>query len=88
MVRDHCGWIDLDQGQELEDEFEADLQVVTVTAVLDTCETRLTLRPATPDDVEATWQFRRLDDVSRWLTGWVLRPLTPATGTPPRPSVS
>jgi len=29
---------------------------------------RLTLRPATPDDLEATWQFRRLDDVSRWLT--------------------
>jgi hypothetical protein len=28
MVRDHCGWIDLDQGQELEDDFEADLQVV------------------------------------------------------------
>ncbi len=29
---------------------------------------RLTLRPATLDDLEATWQFRRLDDVSRWLT--------------------
>jgi RimJ/RimL family protein N-acetyltransferase len=29
---------------------------------------RLTLRPATPDDLEATWQFRRLDDVNRWLT--------------------
>ena len=29
---------------------------------------RLTLRPATPADVEATWAFRRLDDVSRWLT--------------------
>jgi len=29
---------------------------------------RLTLRPATPDDVEATWRFRRLDVVSRWLT--------------------
>jgi hypothetical protein len=42
MVRDHCGWIDLDQGQELEDDFEADLQVVAVTAVLDTCES---LRP-------------------------------------------
>jgi RimJ/RimL family protein N-acetyltransferase len=29
---------------------------------------RLTLRPATPDDLDATWAFRRLDDVSRWLT--------------------
>ena len=29
---------------------------------------RLTLRPATRDDLEATWRFRRLDDVSRWLT--------------------
>lgn len=29
---------------------------------------RLTLRPATPDDVEATWWFRRREDVSRWLT--------------------
>ncbi len=29
---------------------------------------RLTLRPATPADVEATWAFRRLGDVSRWLT--------------------
>ena len=29
---------------------------------------RLVLRRATPDDVEATWQFRRLDEVSRWIT--------------------
>jgi RimJ/RimL family protein N-acetyltransferase len=29
---------------------------------------RLTLRSATSDDLEATWAFRRLDDVSRWLT--------------------
>ncbi|HLL64925.1 MAG TPA: GNAT family protein [Micromonosporaceae bacterium] len=29
---------------------------------------RLTLRPATTHDVDATWQFRRRDDVSRWLT--------------------
>ena len=29
---------------------------------------RLTLRPATRDDLEATWRFRRLDDVSRWVT--------------------
>lgn len=29
---------------------------------------RLTLRPATAGDVEATWRFRRLPEVSRWLT--------------------
>lgn len=29
---------------------------------------RLSLRRGTPDDAEATWQFRRLDEVSRWLT--------------------
>ncbi len=29
---------------------------------------RLVLRRATPDDVEATWQFRRLDEVSQWIT--------------------
>lgn len=29
---------------------------------------RLTLRPATPADLEATWQFRRLESVGRWLT--------------------
>jgi GNAT acetyltransferase-like protein len=29
---------------------------------------RLTLRPATHGDLAATWDFRRLDDVSRWLT--------------------
>ena len=29
---------------------------------------RLSLRPATTDDVEATWAFRRLDAVSEWLT--------------------
>lgn len=29
---------------------------------------RLSLRRGTPDDAEATWQFRRLDGVSRWLT--------------------
>jgi RimJ/RimL family protein N-acetyltransferase len=29
---------------------------------------RLTLRPATTDDVEATWRFRGRDDVNRWLT--------------------
>lgn len=30
--------------------------------------TRLTLRPATADDDVATWEFRRLPEVSRWLT--------------------
>ena len=29
---------------------------------------RLTLRPATPDDVEATWRIRRLPEVGRWIT--------------------
>lgn len=29
---------------------------------------RLILRPATLDDLDATWAFRRLEDVSRWLT--------------------
>jgi RimJ/RimL family protein N-acetyltransferase len=29
---------------------------------------RLTLRPATPDDLEATWQIRRREDVHQWLT--------------------
>ena len=30
---------------------------------------RLTLRPATADDAEATWSFRRLEAVDEWLTG-------------------
>ena len=29
---------------------------------------RLTLRPATTDDLEATWRIRRREDVNRWLT--------------------
>ena len=29
---------------------------------------RLTLRAATPDDADATWQYRRLSDVAEWLT--------------------
>ena len=29
---------------------------------------RLTLRPATAADLDATWDFRRREDVSRWLT--------------------
>jgi RimJ/RimL family protein N-acetyltransferase len=29
---------------------------------------RLSLRPATGDDLEATWAFRRLPEVSQWLT--------------------
>ena len=30
--------------------------------------TRLVLRPATAEDAEATWELRRLPEVSRWLT--------------------
>ncbi len=30
---------------------------------------RLTLRPATADDAEATWRFRQLETVNKWLTG-------------------
>ena len=29
---------------------------------------RLTLRPATTGDLDATWRYRRRDDVARWLT--------------------
>ena len=29
---------------------------------------RLTLRPALADDLAATWEYRRLPEVSRWLT--------------------
>ena len=29
---------------------------------------RLTVRPAATGDADATWQFRRREDVSRWLT--------------------
>jgi len=29
---------------------------------------RLTLRPATADDLGAIWAFRRLEEVSRWIT--------------------
>jgi len=29
---------------------------------------RLTLRPATAEDVEATWSYRRLEPVGRWVT--------------------
>lgn len=30
---------------------------------------RLVLRPATLDDTEATWSYRRLDEVNEWLAG-------------------
>ncbi|HET8666222.1 MAG TPA: GNAT family N-acetyltransferase [Nocardioides sp.] len=30
---------------------------------------RLTLRPATAEDADATWAYRRLDSVNEWLTG-------------------
>ena len=29
---------------------------------------RLTIRPATEDDLDATWQFRRIPEVGEWLT--------------------
>ena len=29
---------------------------------------RLVLRPATPADAHAVWDYRRLDAVSRWIT--------------------
>src|SRR3712207_4929822 len=29
---------------------------------------RLSLRPGTPADVETTWSFRRLPEVTQWLT--------------------
>jgi RimJ/RimL family protein N-acetyltransferase len=29
---------------------------------------RLSLRPATTADLDATWRFRQLDDVNRWMT--------------------
>ena len=47
---------------------------------------RLTLRPATTDDLAATWDFRRLDDVARGsprhLPPW--RSTAPASRTPTR----
>jgi RimJ/RimL family protein N-acetyltransferase len=30
---------------------------------------RLTIRPATADDADATWKYRRLESVNEWLTG-------------------
>ena len=30
--------------------------------------TRLSIRRATPADIDATWAFRRLEEVNRWLT--------------------
>jgi RimJ/RimL family protein N-acetyltransferase len=29
---------------------------------------RLSLRPATPADLDATWRFRQVDEVNRWMT--------------------
>jgi RimJ/RimL family protein N-acetyltransferase len=31
---------------------------------------RLVIRPATMDDLEPTWRFRRLEVVGRWITGY------------------
>ena len=51
---------------------------------------RLSIRRATEDDLEATWEFRRLPEVSEWLTRlpttWT--PTASSTSTPnawPRP---
>jgi len=30
---------------------------------------RLTLRPATPEDADLTWEYRQLESVNEWLTG-------------------
>ena len=30
---------------------------------------RLTLRPATPEDADPTWEYRQLESVNEWLTG-------------------
>jgi RimJ/RimL family protein N-acetyltransferase len=32
------------------------------------CTKRLSLRPAVESDIDATWRFRRVEGVSRWLT--------------------
>jgi RimJ/RimL family protein N-acetyltransferase len=50
-----------------------DCQDVPMVLPLDTVmwpvrTARLSLRPATPLDVEPVWRFRRLESVSRWLT--------------------
>ena len=47
--------------------------VARVTAPLDAVDwpvrtRRLVIRPATPDDLEATWQIRRLESVARWVS--------------------
>ncbi len=31
---------------------------------------RLSIRPATTDDADATWAYRRLESVSQWMTSW------------------
>jgi RimJ/RimL family protein N-acetyltransferase len=31
---------------------------------------RLSILPATVDDVDATWAYRRLEEVARWMTAW------------------
>jgi integrase len=41
---------------------------------------RLLLRPATADDLEATWRFRRLEEVTRWLTAATLAGSAPRSG--------
>lgn len=31
---------------------------------------RLSIRPATADDADATWAYRRLESVAHWMTSW------------------
>ena len=38
------------------------------------CTARLTIRPATPEDSDGTWRYRRLPTVEQWLSS---RPVTP-----------
>jgi RimJ/RimL family protein N-acetyltransferase len=47
--------------------FKWDATASMLERVLDT--ERLTLRPATVKDADATWKYRRLDSVNDWLTG-------------------
>ncbi|TNC19450.1 GNAT family N-acetyltransferase [Georgenia sp. 311] len=45
------------------------MNVETAAALLRPVRTeRLTLRPATPEDADAVWAYRRLDEVNEWIT--------------------
>jgi hypothetical protein len=47
---------------------------------------RLTIRPATLDDLEATWDFRQHESVNRWLTRAPQTLMTPDGDPPPAPT--